>query len=413
MTATRPLVRPVRARLRGLLAMVATILVVTALPGAAPVSAGGTQDFVQLELGNSFACARRADLSVWCWGRNDRRQLNDGTTTQRRTPVRARVSQVVDIAVGDSHVCALRVDDRVWCWGRNASGELGDGTTFPRTRERLALLPETDWVDISAGGGTTCARMASKHTYCWGQDSSGQVGDGPNPVYPPQTSVTTPVLINTSDVVSPGWNHTCSATFGGNTRCWGRNNDWQLGDGTTTLRWTPERVDWPVVMEDVRFVDTGDGFTCVRKVDYTVWCWGDNREGRLGRGTYNGEEPDPAEIVGLDDVRQLSLNGSHACATNAARKAYCWGNNSHKQLGVVNYDDTPDHRQRPTRVPGLSDVVEIDVGVARDGSSPSASGFTCARKLDRSIWCWGRNDRGQLGDGTTTDRRVPRKISFP
>jgi alpha-tubulin suppressor-like RCC1 family protein len=151
----------------------------------------------------------------------------------------------------------------------------------------------------------------------------------------------------------------------------------------------------------------------VRKVDYTVWCWGSNMQGRLGRGTYNGVGIDPTEIVGLDDVRQLSLNGSHTCATNAARKAYCWGNNSHKQLGVINYSGTPDHRERPTRVPNISDVVEIDVGVARDRTIASGSGFTCARKLDRSIWCWGRNDRGQLGDGTTTDRRVPRKISFP
>lgn len=404
MTAMRPLIHRSRVRLRALMIVVATLLLVTALPSGSPVMAGSNQDFIQLELGASFACARRSDLSVWCWGRNDRRQLNDGTTTQRRTPVRARVSQVVDIAVGDSHVCALRVDDRVWCWGHNAYGQLGDGTTLPRTRERLALLPEVDWVDLSAGGGTTCARMASKHTYCWGSDYTGQVGDGPNPGSPPAISVTTPVLINTSDVVSPGSNHTCSATFGGNTRCWGSNSAWQLGDGTTTLRWSPERVDWPVVMEDVRHVDTGSRFTCVRKVDYTVWCWGSNMSGRLGRGTYNGSEPDPAEIVGLDDVRQLSLHGSHACATDADRKAWCWGDNSHKQLGVVNYSGTPTHRARPTRVPGISDVVEIDVG---------HDGFTCARKLDRSIWCWGRNHRGQLGDGTTTDRRSPRQIAFP
>jgi alpha-tubulin suppressor-like RCC1 family protein len=193
-------------------------------------------------MGANHFCALVAG-GVLCWGLNAEGQLGEGGTVSYSAaaiPVTGLSSGFIGVAAGGNHSCALRSDGEVWCWGANIWGELGDGSFEQRNTPVQAVGVPAGISALSSGAFHTCALTASGAVWCWGDDSHGQLGDGdasfggPAPV--PVTGL--PQIA----AISAGSFNTCALTTKGGIRCWGANEQGQLGDGTQLARDVPVRV---------------------------------------------------------------------------------------------------------------------------------------------------------------------------
>lgn len=241
----------------------------------------------------------------------------------------------------------------------------------------------------SSAGSHTCGRLGSGAVLCWGNNGSGQLGDGTT------TARRDPVpVVGLTDAVdvAAGSTHTCAVRARGEVVCWGSNFYGELGDNSRTQRLVPTPVAWargtPVDVE------AGYYHSCARREDGSVVCWGQNGGGLLGDGSEVTHRAAPFPVTAITDARALGLAGSHACVLRATGEVACWGTLPRSASApVVNH-------RTPTTLPGLADVVEIVV----------ASDHDCARLADGSVVCWGHNQFGMLGDGTTVDRVAPTRV---
>ncbi len=194
----------------------------------------------------------------------------------------------------------------------------------------------------------------------------------------------------------PGGYHTCALRSDGSVWCWGANNMGQLGDGTTTRRLTPRAVG--TLTSGVVALAAGEVHTCALSTDGSVSCWGQNIYGQLGDGTTTDRHvPTPVGAL-TSGVAAVAAGQYFTCAIKTNGSLWCWGRNFYGQLG----DGTTEDRSVPTAVSGLGSGV-----MAAAGGGLHA----CALKTDGSLWCWGENFHGQVGDGTTVDRLVPTAVS--
>ncbi len=193
--------------------------------------------------------------------------------------------------------------------------------------------------------------------------------------------------------IATGTFFTCARTGGGSVYCWGRNDQGSLGRGSQS---SSEATPAPVVdLTDAVALALGDRHACARRSSGRVVCWGYSEFG-IGDGT-TMMRLTPTEVVGLDDAVEIASGQAHTCARRVSGQVVCWGSNSVGQIG----DETTTDRLTPTAVSGLIDAVEIAAG----GAS------TCARRASEQVVCWGSNNRGQLGDGTTTKRTMPTPVT--
>lgn len=250
---------------------------------------------------------------------------------------------------------------------------------------------------ISAGSFHTCAITNSGGAKCWGKNDNGQLGDGTT-TYRNRTTPVDVLGLNSGIVsIDVGTAHTCAATSSGGAKCWGGNSSGQLGDGTTTQRLTP--VDVFGMTSNIASVATGEYYTCAVTRSGGAKCWGSNGDGQLGDGTKTLNTK-PVDVVGLTSgVDVIKAGGSHTCAVTTSGGAKCWGNNANGQLG----DGTTTQRLTPVNVSGLTS------GVA---SIETEGAHACAVTISGGAKCWGWNSSGQLGDGTTTQRLTPVDVVF-
>jgi alpha-tubulin suppressor-like RCC1 family protein len=183
----------------------------------------------------------------------------------------------------------------------------------------------------------------------------------------------------------------------GTVKCWGHNNYGQLGDGTTTDRLTPTSI---ANLGSVAKISLGFGHTCALMDDGTVLCWGWNADGQLGIGNTVNKNV-PTVVPNLADVTGVAAGGRHTCAVRQDGSLWCWGGNHKGAVG----DGTNENRLVPTLVPRLK-VVEVAAGGNQFGTD-----VTCAVLEDKSLMCWGANDKGQLGNGSTTDMWSPALVA--
>ena len=194
--------------------------------------------------------------------------------------------------------------------------------------------------------------------------------------------------------VTGGGDHACLLRADGGLFCWGRNDDGQLGDGTRTPRTTPVRV-----LDDAVAVATGARHTCAVRTGGAVLCWGADDRGQLGDGG-GDDKLTPTQVAGLDGAVGVAAGSDFSCATRAADgTVYCWGDDTVGQLGDGGIADGVPHR--PTAVFGLTGIRAVTARWRH----------ACAVRDDETLWCWGHNNDGQLGDGSRVDQRQPVRVT--
>jgi alpha-tubulin suppressor-like RCC1 family protein len=397
-----------------------------------PLLRAGLPDTQEVAVQMDHSCARDTNGALWCWGANEHGQLGEGTIRPSDLPVLATaVTGAKQVAVGQAASCAIDAASKLRCWGSNDWGQLGIGSEPAQTVPLAVASLQTPVAQLAAAYASYCARMIDGTVFCWGNSFYVELGYGPQGVTSAPVQMTTlgsaVVQIAAGDAgttcavvadggvwcwgmvsnargvfdrqpipfqvvglpavieVAVGWGHTCARANDGSVWCWGRNDNGMIGSGTEFLYSLVP--DQVATLGQVAVEIAAAGLhTCARMSDGTLWCWGANYEGQLGDGT-TVDSPTPVQVTALgSSVRQVSASPrGHTCAALADGTAWCWGLNDEGQLG----NGTTESSLAPVQVPGLASVVQLSAGESH----------TCARTSDGAIWCWGRNSFGQLGNG--------------
>jgi alpha-tubulin suppressor-like RCC1 family protein len=368
----------------------ATIVVGQTLPFTAAGAVGPTN----VSAGGEYTCVGMPDGSARCAGRNQFGQLGDGSWTNSSFFVQPRgLTSTKLVAAGDEFSCALLTDGTAACWGLGEKGQRGDGTY-----NQVALVPVPVQGLVSAtalagGYGHACALLADRTMHCWGSNTNGQLGD------PSSTGSSVPIaVVGLGGVlaIATGAFHTCALMQDHTVRCWGANDNGQLGDGTTTASFTPVTV---IGLANVTAIAAGGWHTCAVLADSSVQCWGNNYQGQLGDGT-GRPSPTPVQVAGIGSAVEIAAGWAHTCARLSDRTIRCWGEGTSGELG----DGAMQNATAPVAVAGISSAVGLTAGWWH---------HSCALLADGSVRCWGTNDWGQFGNGTTTGSGVPVSMSGP
>lgn len=373
------------------------------------------------------------------------------------------------IALAGYHSCAVTSSGHVACWGQGSDGQLGDGSHGQETTP-VEVLGIDDAKTVTAGAsrsgngdyyrGFSCALLATGQVKCWGDNEYGELGNGTtyleesNSSIPvPVSGITNAVEISASDghgeigsSVRAG--HICALLEGGSVECWGANESGQLGDGSHTASSVPVLVKG---ISDATEVISGGQGTCALRSDQSVWCWGEVNQGSAGR-EIESTEAVPASITGITSMvggdtawcgstsagpiecwgsmqenipcsgsptqycggtstggydwpigyepAALAVSASHMCAIVTSGSVECWGFNEFGQLGRGPLSES-DYTTTPAPVGGLGPAKSIAVGYDE----------SCAVSTSGQLWCWGRNNHGQLGNGSEQDSLHPVAVS--
>ena len=315
-------------------------------------------------------------------------------------------------AAGGSHTLVRKADGTIAAWGLNHSGQLGDGTAFDRVVPTATVDAANVWLTISAGDFHTLATRTDNSLWGWGFNQNGQLGDKT------YADKLVPTQIGTDKkwlVISAGKAHSVGVKNDGTLWAWGRNFDGQLGDITGVDKTSPVQVLMappavgstatatvtPVAADKIwAAAAAGANFTVARKTDNTVYTWGANERGQLGNGT-SAATPLGTNVPTLvADLKVLSISAGslHVLAIRPDGSLFSWGAN---ELGQLGNGKT------------LDGLLPVQVGTETDWTMVSAGGYhSLAIKVDGSLWSWGSNSDGQLGVGTTTDSPEPMQIGL-
>ncbi|KIG15432.1 BNR repeat domain protein [Enhygromyxa salina] len=355
----------------------------TTVDRSKPVTVQGLGDAKQLALGRSHSCALRVSGAVSCWGDNQRGQLGSGNEISATRPSQVRgLSDAKLIAAGEDHTCALRLNGAVVCWGNNSDGQLGNLTRKTWT-EPAQIRGLVDAIGLVAGDRHTCVLRKTGGAICWGANDKGQLGDGTTTGHDRPSAVT-----DMSGLIglAAGGARTCGFTAQ-SVYCWGED------DGRPSPR--PRKVADGSQNDGIAELELGPAHACLRHDSGTARCWGQNRDGRVGDGSF--ESKGRATSIKLGPVRDLALGDRFSCALRADNKVACWGDDAGGALGQG--DDGNEGGAART---GVQRVVNLDDATAL----VSGDGFSCATRKTGAVLCWGRNDLGQLGDGSGDGSRA-------
>ncbi|HEY4392667.1 MAG TPA: hypothetical protein VGP64_01330 [Polyangia bacterium] len=319
------------------------------------------------------------------------------------TPVNGSVNQFTTIATGNQFACGIRSDGTVWCWGNSYDGEVGPGLPVGDGTATPVQVPLPGAVTmIAAGNDHACAYQpglgagyAAQAVYCWGNNASGQLGNGTSTSgsTPVQVSGITGANVPIRSLVA-GTDSTLALLGDGHFFAWGGNFNGELGTGDTSNADTAQYV---TTDSTAVAIAAGSGHTCTLHADGTVWCWGFNGFGELGDGTQITRST-PAKVSGLTGtVTQIALGWDHTCALLSGGQVQCWGENDSGQIGDLS---------------GVTRLSPVAVNLGSDAATSVVAGsaHTCVTTQALGISCWGSNSFGQLGNGTFDNAFGPSKV---
>ncbi len=341
--------------------------------------------WVQVSAGHSHTVAIKSDGTLWGWGDNRDGELGDGTTNSTLTPVQeSTLSSWKSTSAGDKYTAAIKSDGTLWAWGYNNIGQLGDGTKTNRYSPTQEESNSMNWIAVSTGANHTLAIKSTGTLWAWGSNGNGTLGDGTN------ISKSTPAQENTyADdwvYVNGGDYHSVAIQSDGTLWAWGRNNEGQLGVVTSdNYSYTPVQED--SLSTNWIKADAGKYHTAALKNDGTVWEWGSDING------YSRISPIQEES-NTQNWRDVTAGSAHIVSLKNAGTLWSWGENGDGQLG----DGTKDSTSTPIQeLSKASDWIYVDANAAN----------TFVIKRDGTLWGWGNNASGQLGDGTNISRSEP------
>lgn len=332
-------------------------------------------------------CVLLSDDTARCWGRNVEGQLGTGAlTTRTLQPSRVALERISALALGYDHSCAVTRDDEVFCWGSADDavipGAVG-GIATPRRVEGVS-----DVLQVVVGEHHACALLSSGRASCWGLNSFGQLGrndlggsGGPD------------LVLNLFDVqeLTAGTEHTCARNRFGSVYCWGRASSGQLGHGQLTEKVSvpiaAKYADGTTALDGITAVSAGGSHTCARQLSRFL-CWGRNDLGQLVYGSFTNPI---ASAIDASLLGSPHLGVHHTCVLTSAGLVECAGSNSAGQLGNGTLGDGTE-QSSAQEVLDLENVDDLGVHARH----------ACALRGDGSVWCWGQNDEGQLGNRQTS-----------
>ena len=337
--------------------------------GAAP-----ERTVVDVSAGAKHTCAVVSDGTLWCWGDNSVGQLGLGMiggSVVAPTQVEA-LAGVTDVEAGDEHTCAL-AGGRAWCWGSNEYGELGLGAAGAPNANPQDTGQDGTAMALTLGGGpvSTCLQRPGG-VDCWGSQLDGSIA-----------SYLAPTAIFTEEVdeIVAGGDIQC-ARIGLEMRCWGANWADQISDNPVDYETSPVQVF--VGVDDI---GPGSEQVCAVTGQDVIAC--------------RGELAAMGEQGILSAVVEVELGGLHGCAVLSDKTVWCWGANSKQQLGNASITDP--WVEAPIKVEGITGVVHLVTG----------RNHACTRSEDGTLTCWGDNEFGQLGNGSTSPTASPVEIDTP
>ena len=390
-----------------------------------PLNAG--ENIIQISLGYYHSVALTSEGRIFTWGYNYYGQLGDGTTTDRSIPTEI-TSQfnlwpgetITQVSLGSGHSSAITTSGRIFAWGRNDFGQLGDGTTTNKSVPteitcQFSLLPEETIVQVSFGHSHSSAITSNGRIFTWGKNYYGQLGDGTTIDKSTPTEITSQFSLLKDETifqVSLSYYHSSAITSNGRIFTWGSNSFGQLGDGTTIDKSVPTEITQQFPLsekETLTQVSLGDYHSSAITSEGRIFAWGYNSSGQLGDGTTTNKST-PTEITsqfGLlleETIAQVSLGVVHSSAITSSGRVFTWGDNGYGQLG----DGTIIDKSIPTEITSQFSLLpeETIIKVFLGGNHSSA--ITGSGR----ILTWGRNEFGQLGDGTTINKYIPNLALF-
>ena len=425
-----------------------------------PTQIGNATNWAYVSTGENHTAAIRGDGSLWAWGNNQWGQLGDGTTTDRNSPVQiGEATNWVSVSAGFNHTVAIRGSGELWVWGGGIYGQLGDGTLTNRTAPVQIERDVTDWVSVSAGNRYTIAVRANRTLWAWGSNLGGRAGHGVisedvlRPIQVREAAVTVPPpAVSRFAAASAGNGYTLVVGENGTLWAWGNSNNGRTGLGMS--EGAPSAPLQVGTATNWSYVSAGNRHTAAIRRDGSLWAWGYNGDGRLGDGTetatwmgaYN-DRGSPVRIGTATNWRSVSAGGSHTMAIRTDGTLWAWGGNNRGKLG----DGTETNRNIPTRIGNATNWATVSAGYSHtvalrtdgtlwawgdgfwgqlgDGTNSwsnntptqignatnwvyvsAGSRHTVAIRRDGTLWAWGHNSFGQLGDGTTADRNTPVQV---
>jgi alpha-tubulin suppressor-like RCC1 family protein len=366
------------------------ISILAAILLAAFSSSGSAAPLPQIAAGQAGSYFVKSDGTLWAWG-DYHAGANAGTPAAEKEnthPVPAAVAGLtglVAISAGGGHSVALKRDGTVWTWGYNGEGQLGTrgaaDSRFP-TPEQVSAL--ADIKAIVAGDRHCLALKGDGTVWAWGNNWHGQLGDGTKNHTSSAGQVTG---LSEVTAIAAGMSHSLALRKDGTVWAWGYNDDGELGDGKRKDRLTAFQIPG---FSDVKAIAAGSHHSVALKNDGTVWVWGGDKQA--------GQSATPRRLAGLSQIVAISAGGWYSLALKQDGTVWAWGSIANGEQDDKTMNEVI---RKPVQIKGLTSIAGIAAGMWH----------SLAIKKDGTVWAWGRNYSGALGDGTETSRRMPVRAS--